>query len=112
MAVRRMTEPECVFGQLKKNRGFRRFLLRGIEKATPPVGWLPLAHNVLKQASVDQKSRAALLLLLENRCSARFFCRIERKKRCPIVRKTTSGTAPSAINLRHPVKLPYGKRKP
>ncbi|MFF2018788.1 hypothetical protein [Paenibacillus sp. NPDC058177] len=31
-----MTEPECVFGQLKNNRGFRRFLLRGIEKVTPP----------------------------------------------------------------------------
>ncbi|MFE4713505.1 transposase [Paenibacillus sp. NPDC056722] len=61
MAVRRMTEPECVFGQLKNNRGFRRFLLRGIEKVTPPVGWLSLAHNVLKQAAVDQKSRAAIL---------------------------------------------------
>ncbi|WP_028592495.1 transposase [Paenibacillus massiliensis] len=32
LAVRRMTEPESVFGQLKNKRGFRRFLLRGIEK--------------------------------------------------------------------------------
>ncbi|ADM70752.1 hypothetical protein GMA19_02945 [Paenibacillus polymyxa E681] len=56
LAVRRMTEPESVFGQLKNNRGFRRFLLRGMEKVTLEVGWLSLAHNVLKQAAVDQKT--------------------------------------------------------
>ncbi|MEC0240293.1 hypothetical protein P4H66_10575 [Paenibacillus dokdonensis] len=28
MAVRRMTEPESVLGQLKNNWSFRRFLLR------------------------------------------------------------------------------------
>ncbi|WP_405110889.1 transposase [Paenibacillus sp. FSL K6-1217] len=56
-----LTEPESVFGQLKNNRGFRRFLLRGIEKVTLEVGWLSLAHNVLKQAANDQKRRAAIL---------------------------------------------------
>lgn len=61
LAVRRMTEPESVFGQLKNNRGFRRFLLRGIEKVTLEVGWLSLAHNLLKQAANDQKRRAAIL---------------------------------------------------
>ncbi|MEK5026585.1 MULTISPECIES: IS1182 family transposase [Paenibacillus] len=61
LAVRRMTEPESVFGQLKNNRGFRRFLLRGIEKVTLEVGWLSLAHNLLKRAAMDQKHRAALL---------------------------------------------------
>ena len=61
LAVRRMTEPESVFGQLKNNRGFRRFLLRGIEKVTLEVGWLSLAHNLLKQAANDQKQRAAIL---------------------------------------------------
>lgn len=55
LAVRRMTEPESVFGQLKNNRGFRRFLLRGVEKVTLEVGWLSLAHNLLKQAANDQK---------------------------------------------------------
>lgn len=29
LSVRRMIEPESVFGQMKNNRGFRRFLLRG-----------------------------------------------------------------------------------
>lgn len=61
LAVRRMTEPESVFGQLKNNRGFRRFLLRGIEKVTLEVGWLSLAHNLLKQAANDQKRRSAIL---------------------------------------------------
>jgi transposase len=61
LAVRRMTEPESVFGQLKNNRGFRRFLLRGMKKVTLEVGWLSLAHNLLKQAATDQKRRAAIL---------------------------------------------------
>lgn len=61
LAVRRMTEPESVFGQLKNNRGFRRFLLRGMEKVTLEVGWLSLALNVLKLAATDQKRRAAIL---------------------------------------------------
>lgn len=38
LSVRRMTEPESVFGQLKNNRGFRRFLLRGLPKASLEVG--------------------------------------------------------------------------
>ncbi|WP_425436706.1 transposase [Paenibacillus donghaensis] len=61
LSVQRMTEPESVFGQLKNNRGFRRFLLRGMEKVTLKVGWLSLAHNLLKQAANDQKQRAAIL---------------------------------------------------
>ncbi|GGG10919.1 hypothetical protein GCM10010912_64180 [Paenibacillus albidus] len=61
LAVRRMTEPESVFGQLKNNRGFRRFWRCGIEKVTLEVGWLSLAHNLLKQAANDQKRRAAVL---------------------------------------------------
>ncbi|MEC0184745.1 transposase [Paenibacillus peoriae] len=60
LSVRRMTDPESVFGQLKNNRGFRSFLLRGMEKVTLEVGWLSLAHNLLKQAAVDQKCRAAI----------------------------------------------------
>ncbi|MRN56630.1 transposase [Paenibacillus monticola] len=60
LTVRRMTEPESVFGQLKSNWGFRRFLLRGMEKVTPQVGWLSLAHNLLKQATNDQKRKAAI----------------------------------------------------
>ncbi|MBM7111785.1 transposase [Brevibacillus laterosporus] len=55
LSVRRMIEPESVFGQMKNNRGFRRFLLRGLPKVSLEVGWLSLAHNLLKKAAVDQK---------------------------------------------------------
>jgi hypothetical protein len=61
LSVQRMTEPESVFGLLKNNRGFLRFLLRGMEKVTLEVGLLSLAHNLLKQAANDQKQRAATL---------------------------------------------------
>ncbi|MFC4812958.1 IS1182 family transposase [Paenibacillus sp. GCM10023250] len=55
LAIRRMHEPESVFGQLKNNRGFRRFLLRGLPKVSLEVGWLSIAHNLLKMAAVDSK---------------------------------------------------------
>ncbi|MEK3784987.1 transposase [Paenibacillus sp. FSL K6-1230] len=32
LSVRRMTEPESVFGQLKNNRGFRRFCFAASKK--------------------------------------------------------------------------------
>jgi transposase len=57
LSVRRMVEPESVFGQMKNNRGFRRFLLRGLPKVSLEVGWLSLAHNMLKKASIEQKRK-------------------------------------------------------
>lgn len=45
---RRLVEPESVFGQIKQNRGFRRFLLRGLEKVKTEFGLLALAHNTMK----------------------------------------------------------------
>lgn len=55
LSVRRIIEPESVFGQIKNNRGFRRFLLRGLPKVSLEVGWLSLAHNLMKKSVVDQK---------------------------------------------------------
>jgi transposase len=60
LAVRRMIEPESVFGQIKNNRGFRRFLLRGLPKVSLEVGWLALAHNLIKKAAIDQKRKLAV----------------------------------------------------
>ncbi|MFM9277391.1 IS1182 family transposase [Paenibacillus jiagnxiensis] len=60
LSVRRMIEPESVFGQIKNNRGFRRFLLRGLRKVSLEVGWLSLAHNLLKKAVMDQKPEKAV----------------------------------------------------
>ncbi|WP_080836728.1 IS1182 family transposase [Cohnella massiliensis] len=59
LAVRRMIEPEPVFGDMKNNRGFKRFLLRGLPKVSLEVGWLSLAHNLLKKAAVDAKNEGA-----------------------------------------------------
>jgi len=41
----------------KNNRGFRRFLLRGLPKVSLEVGWLPLAHNLLKKAASNQNRK-------------------------------------------------------
>ena len=42
--------PEPVFGQIKQARGFRQFLLRGVEKVAAEWGLVCLAHNILKLA--------------------------------------------------------------
>jgi hypothetical protein len=52
--TRRMSEIESVYGQIKHNRGFRRFLLRGLPKITVEWGLICVAHNLLKKAAVDQ----------------------------------------------------------
>jgi len=38
-----MIELERVLGQRKTSRGYRRFLLRGLPKASLEIGWLSLA---------------------------------------------------------------------
>ncbi len=42
---------EPVFGQLKEARGFRRFLLRGVEKVGHEWSLVCTAHNLLKLAA-------------------------------------------------------------
>jgi hypothetical protein len=42
--------PERVFGQIKQARGFRQFLLRGVEKVAAEWGVICIAHNILKLA--------------------------------------------------------------
>ena len=46
----RPIEVEAVFGRLKQNWGFRRFLLRGVDKVKTEWGLLSLAHNIAKVA--------------------------------------------------------------
>ena len=50
MRSRRPIEVESVFGRLKQNWGFRRFLLRGKEKVNTEWGILCIAHNLAKAA--------------------------------------------------------------
>ena len=42
------TVAEPVFGQIKEARGFRRFLLRGLEKAQAEWALVCTGHNLLK----------------------------------------------------------------
>jgi len=47
----RPVEPEAVFGNIKNNQGFRKFMLRGLEKVEIEAGLLALAHNLAKLAN-------------------------------------------------------------
>lgn len=44
----RCIEPEPVFGQIKWNRGFKRFSLRGLPKVSCEFGLIAIAHNLKK----------------------------------------------------------------
>jgi len=44
----RAADVEAVFGQIKQNKGFRRFMLRGHEKVEIETGLLAIAHNIAK----------------------------------------------------------------
>ena len=48
---RRGWEVEGVFGHIKHNRNFRRFMLRGLLKVRTELGLLSLAHNFIKLAA-------------------------------------------------------------
>ena len=48
---RRSTEVETVFGDIKHNRHFRRFMLRGMQKVKTEWGLVCLAHNLQKLAA-------------------------------------------------------------
>ncbi len=48
----RSTEVETVFGHIKHNMGFRRFMLRGIEKVNTEWGLISIAHNLSKMAAI------------------------------------------------------------
>lgn len=52
MALRkqRSTDVETVFGRIKQDWGFRRFLLRGLQKVKTEWGLLCIAHNLAKLA--------------------------------------------------------------
>jgi len=52
--------PEPVFGQIKEGRGFRQFLLRGVEKVRGEWAIVCTAHNLLKLAKGRTLSAARL----------------------------------------------------
>lgn len=56
----RNIEVESVFGDIKWNYGFRRFLLRGLEKVNTEIGLLSLAHNFRKLYKLALKGFALI----------------------------------------------------
>ena len=52
--AQRKVDVESVFGHIKGNRSFRRFLLRGLDKVHTEFGIVALAHNLLKVAGIRQ----------------------------------------------------------
>src|SRR6201988_370051 len=53
--------PEPVFGQIKQARGFRQFLLRGIERVRREWAIVCTVHNLLKLAHFESLSAASLI---------------------------------------------------
>lgn len=49
---RRCWDVEAVFGNIKQNMGFKRFMLRGMEKVTTEIGLIAMAHNLKKFSAV------------------------------------------------------------
>jgi transposase len=45
---RRCWDVEAVFGNIKQNMGFKRFMLRGMENVTTEIGLIAMAHNLKK----------------------------------------------------------------
>jgi transposase len=48
---KRPCDVEAVFGNIKNNKGFKRFLLRGIDKVEIEIGLLAIAHNIAKKVA-------------------------------------------------------------
>jgi transposase len=47
----RAHDVEPVFANIKQNKGFRRFMLRGKQKVTVEFGFIAIAHNLMKKAA-------------------------------------------------------------
>jgi transposase len=63
---RRCSEVEQTFGQIKWNKKFNRFLLRGLEKVNTEFGLIAIAHNIQKlhKAIIEGKAKAFLNFML------------------------------------------------
>ncbi len=55
---KRCWDVEPVFGNIKNNHHFKRFILRGIKKVTVEVGLLSLSQNLRKKAAIKSKIAA------------------------------------------------------
>ena len=59
-----------MFGQIKQARGFRQFLMRGLEKVRAEWALVCTAHNLLKLAQGRSLSAARLMALQASEAAA------------------------------------------
>lgn len=52
---RRPADVEAVFGNIKHNKNYRRFLTRGIDRIEIEIGLIALSHNLSKLVSKNQR---------------------------------------------------------
>lgn len=52
----RPVDVETVFGNIKQNKGFKRFMLRGLEKVEIEFGLLAIGHNLAKFCTIKTKN--------------------------------------------------------
>jgi transposase len=78
----RNTEPETVFGDIKWNSDYTRFILRGKEKVKTEMGLLSIAHNIKKifqMKSLDQANSSINQIKFSNPLSTGasfYFCSV------------------------------------
>lgn len=53
---KRCCDVEPFFGNMKQNKGFKRFLLRGLEKVAIEIGLVALAHNLKKVFMLEMRA--------------------------------------------------------
>ena len=62
--------PEPVFGQIKQARGFRQFLLRGIESVRVEWAIVCTVHNLLKLALAKRSSGGSVFIVVSSQSCA------------------------------------------
>jgi hypothetical protein len=66
----RSYEPESVFGQIKQDRGFRRFLLRGLDKVEVEFGLVAITHNLMKMWKWVNKKQVNIETIISSKIMA------------------------------------------
>lgn len=76
---KRPIEPEAVFGQIKYNKGFNRFKLRGIDGVNLEFGLIAIAMNLAKMAKKKAAKAKKEILLHFKRFTDLFLSNLEVK---------------------------------
>lgn len=84
---RRCAEVEQVFGQIKSNKGFNRFLLRGLEKVSIEIGLVSIAHNIQKffKWLQEPENKGCFSFNCKNKCQNYLFGKNNKKSRLKII---------------------------